>query len=81
MKKSAIVFVFLFSFLLVGCGSKPMTDADLAKKYGMSIEEFQEQKEAAARMGMDVETHLKGSSAGGGSHKMDDGRMMNDMDM
>ncbi len=36
-----------------------MTDADLAKQHGLSMEEFQEQKEAAARMNMSVEDHLK----------------------
>ncbi len=57
MKKLlSITFVVV---LLVGCGAKPMTEADMAKKYGMSMEEFQEQKEAAARMNMSVEDHLK----------------------
>ncbi len=36
-----------------------MTEADMAKKSGLSLEEYQEQKEAAARMNMNVEDHLK----------------------
>ncbi len=57
MKKFTLVFVFALAFFLTGCGSKPMTDADLAKKSGLTLEEFQEQKEAAARMNMSVESH------------------------
>ena len=59
MKKFTFVFVFLFSLLLLGCGEKPMTEADMAKKLGLSLEEYQEQKEVAARMNMNVEDHLK----------------------
>ena len=68
-----IAFVLTIAVVLVGCGSQPMTEADMAKKYGMSMEEFQEQKEAAARMNMSVEDHMKHS---GGSHMMEDGSMM-----
>jgi len=59
MQKFSLVFVFMFSLLLVGCGDKPMSEADMADSYGLSIEEYQEQKEAAARMNMSVEDHLK----------------------
>lgn len=59
MKKITIVSIFLLSIVLVGCGEKPITEADMAKKYGLSMEEFQEQKEAAARMNMSVDDHLK----------------------
>ncbi|MCF7812795.1 hypothetical protein K9M59_04380 [Candidatus Gracilibacteria bacterium] len=67
MKKFTFVFVFLFSFFLLGCGEKAMTDADMAEKYGLSIEEFQEQKQAAARMNMSIEDHLR--------HSMDHSQM------
>ena len=77
MKKSLIAFVLLASLTLVGCGQKPMTDADMAAQYGLSIEEFQEQKEAAARMNMNIEDHLDmGGDKAGGSHMMPDGTMM-----
>lgn len=59
MKKFLTVSVFALSLSLVGCGSTPMTEADMAASYGLSMEEFQEQKEAAARMNMSVEDHLK----------------------
>jgi major membrane immunogen (membrane-anchored lipoprotein) len=64
MKKLQIAFVAVFTVLLAGCGSAPMTDADMAAKYGMTQEEFQEQKEAAARMNMSIEDHLKHASQG-----------------
>ena len=74
MKKLlSIGFVLTFAIILVGCSTKPMTEADMAKSHGMSMEEFQEQKEAAARMNMSIEDHLK---MGGGSHMMEDGTMM-----
>jgi hypothetical protein len=57
-KAYTFVFVFALSLLLLGCGDKPMTEADMAKNYGLSLEEYQEQKEAAARMNMNVEDHL-----------------------
>lgn len=59
MKKFTFAFVFILSLLVIGCGQKPMSDADMAAHYGLSLEEYQEQKEAAARMNMSIEDHLK----------------------
>jgi hypothetical protein len=59
MKKIALASVLLSAFLLVGCGEKPVTEADTAKKLGLTTEEYQAQKEAAARMNMTVEDHVK----------------------
>jgi len=82
MKKSLIAFVLLASVALVGCGQKPMTDADMASQYGLSLEEYQEQKEAAARMNMSIEDHLNmGGGQDGGSHMMPDGTMMKNSEM
>lgn len=50
--------VSMAGLFLVGCGQTPMTDADMAAQYGLSVEEFQEQKEVAARMNMNIEDHL-----------------------
>ncbi len=58
MKTLSITFLSLLVLMLTGCGQTPVTDADLAAKYNLSLEEFQEQKEAAARMGMDIKDHL-----------------------
>lgn len=83
MKKSfSILALLLVAIALVGCGQTPMTDADMAKKYNMSLEEFQEQKEAAARMNMNIEDHLNmGGNQADGSHMMPDGTMMKNGDM
>ncbi len=63
MKKKLLVSVALTSVLLLSsCGwaeERPMTEAQQAEKYWMSVWEFKEQKEAAARMNMTVEDHLK----------------------
>lgn len=63
MKFFSIAFLSLLTLTLSGCGQQPMTDADMAAKHGFSIEEFQEQKEAAARMGMTIEDHLGSDSS------------------
>ena len=60
MKTFTILTLSLLAVALVGCSDKPMTDADMAAEYGLSIDEFQEQKEAAARMNMSIEDHLGG---------------------
>jgi len=72
MKTLSIAFLSLVALTLVGCGQKPMTDADMAAQYGLSIEEFQEQKEAAARMNMSIEDHL---NMGGDHSNMDHSNM------
>jgi len=45
---------------LSGCGGgdKAMTEAEHAASLGLSEEEYQENKEAAARMNMDVDEHV-----------------------
>jgi len=62
MKKIIVIgLVALFSIGLTSCGKTegPLTEAQQAEKYGMSVEEFKEQKDAAARMNMTIEDHLK----------------------
>lgn len=46
--------------LFAACGNNeaPLTEAEQAASYGLTMDEYQEQKEAAARMGMTVEEHL-----------------------
>lgn len=69
-----IAFITLFSVVLTSCGGSevPLTEAEQAASYGLSIEEFKEQKDAAARMNMTVEDHLK---MWHGSESMDHGSM------
>lgn len=62
MKKAIILFVLplLTILFLAGCGtSQPMNEAEQAASYDMSVQEYQEMKQAAARMNMSVEEHLK----------------------
>jgi len=69
MKKiTAIIALVLMSLLLASCGGAegPLTESQQAEKYGMSVAEFKEQKDAAARMNMTIEDHLKMSDTSGG---------------
>jgi hypothetical protein len=63
MKKiTAIIAMALMSLVLVSCGDAsdgPLTEAQQAEKYNMSVGEFKEQKNAAASMNMTIEDHLK----------------------
>jgi predicted small lipoprotein YifL len=78
MKKPlSLLALSITAISLAGCGQTPMTDADMAAQYGFSIEEFQEQKEAAARMNMSIEDHLNMGSSD--EHKdMDHSNMNHD---
>jgi len=69
-KIAIISFLFIAVLTITGCTSSelPMTDNEMAEKYGMTTQEFKEQKSAAARMNMNIEDHLSGSG-------------MDDMDM
>ncbi len=82
MKTLSLALVLSFSLLLTACGSAPMTDADMATKYGLSLEEYQEQKEAAARMNMTIEDHLNmGGDNSSMNHTMPDGKVMKNDEM
>ena len=86
MKKFSTVFVLLIGLTLMACGQKniPMSDADMATKYNLSLEEYQEQKEAAARMNMSIEDHLNMGSMDHSStmnHTMPDGEVMLNAEM
>jgi hypothetical protein len=62
MKKSILITTLSFLLLvtLSACGEKKaVTDEQMAEKYEMSLKELQETKEAAARMGMSIEDHMK----------------------
>lgn len=74
MKKIILIALLATStLLLASCGSEaPLTEAQQAEKYNMTTTEYKEMKDAAARMNMTIEEHMKHSS-------MDDSEM--DMDM
>jgi len=44
--------------------NKPLTEEDQASKYNMTITEFRKQKQAAARMNMSLEEHMKAQIGG-----------------
>lgn len=76
MKKSTLLLILplLATVLLAGCGSQqPMTEQEQADNYGWTLEEYRENKQAAARMNMTIEEHVKMVEEEG---EMD----MNDMD-
>lgn len=72
MKNFLISILTLSIIFLAGCASeRPMTEEEQAAKYGMTVEEFREEKKAAARMNMSLEAHMK---------MLEDGHDMNTMD-
>ena len=61
LKKGALI-TMLALFVLIGAGcskeAKPMSEQEQAAAKGMSLEEYRDMKEAAARMNMGVEEHM-----------------------
>jgi len=59
--KKFLSSIFVLSFVLLsGCASeKPLTEAEQAETYGITVEQFREEKKAAARMNMNIEAHMK----------------------
>ncbi len=59
MKKFIIIATLsLMTVALSACGGTAIGDESIAKKYGLTIEQYQEIKKAAEGMGMSVESHL-----------------------
>ncbi|MDP2691277.1 MAG: hypothetical protein Q8O95_02635 [bacterium] len=57
---TALVIVSLFTLTACsGEASIPMTDKEKAESHGMSLQEYKEMKDASARMGMDIDDHMK----------------------
>lgn len=60
MRNLFSTLLVLSVFLLVGCGSQePMTEAEQAAEYNMTVEQYRSEKRAAARMNMNWEDHIK----------------------
>lgn len=56
-----IIGALLLVLVLLGAGcekKQPLTEEQQAAERGMTIEEYQETKEAAARMNMGVDEHM-----------------------
>lgn len=66
MKTLSIVSLLVLTLTLTACsgGDVPMTDAEMAENNGLTMEEYKEQKAAAARMNMTIEDHLKSGHSG-----------------
>ena len=61
MKKIILTSLLLLATLwLASCGNTegPLTEAEQAEKYNMTITEYKEMKDAAARMNMTIEEHM-----------------------
>jgi hypothetical protein len=69
MKKLLLLALLIATpIVLASCGGTsngPLTEAQQAESYGMSVAEFKEQKNAAASMNMTIEDHLKMSDTSG----------------
>jgi hypothetical protein len=60
MKKFYSSLLLLSLVFLSACATEaPMTEEQQAAKYGITVEEFQVQKRAAARMNMNIDEHMK----------------------
>ncbi|MFH1444275.1 MAG: hypothetical protein ABIG34_02705 [Candidatus Peregrinibacteria bacterium] len=60
MKKFLTIIGTLSLFFLAACGApKPLTEAEQATKYGLTIEQYREDKIAASRMNMTWDEHQK----------------------
>jgi uncharacterized protein YceK len=59
-RKFVPTLLVLFIILLAGCASdKPLTEAEQAQQYGMTVEMYRQKKQAAARMNMSWDEHVK----------------------
>jgi predicted small lipoprotein YifL len=84
MKKSILLLMLplLATLFLAGCGSQqPLTEQEQATNYGWTLEEYRENKQAAARMNMTIEEHVKMLEEEGDMDMDDDMDMDMDDDM
>lgn len=68
MNKLLLISILLVATLwLASCGSTeaPLTESQQAEKYNMDTTEYKETKDAAARMNMTVEDHMKMTDTSG----------------
>lgn len=85
MKKFLLISLLLVTTLgLVSCSDSdaPLNEAQQAEQFNMSVTEYKETKDAAARMNMTVEEHLKMTDTDHGSmdtmDMSDDSHMIED---
>ena len=70
MKTIILSLALISTLFLASCGTsnQPLTEAQQAESYNMSLEEFREMKDAAARMNMSIEDHMKHADMWHGSN-------------
>ena len=74
MRKLVSTILVLSVVALAGCASeKPLSEAEQAAQYGMTVQRYREEKAAAARMNMKFEDHMK--TMMGDGMQMDHGNM------
>ncbi|MDD2871779.1 MAG: hypothetical protein PHS49_07365 [Candidatus Gracilibacteria bacterium] len=84
MKKVLLISLLLVASLgLVSCGSSdaPLTEAEQAEKVNMTIEEYRETKNAAAKMNMTVDNHMNMTDNEGSENTNDMMESTDDSDM
>lgn len=60
MRKFLSTLTLLSIVLLAGCASdKPLTEEEQAAQYNMTVEQYRQEKQAAARMNMSWDEHVK----------------------
>ena len=62
MKKTILTITLLLSLVLLWSCFKseaPLTEAEQAEKYNLTTEQYKEMKDAAARMNMTIDEHMK----------------------
>jgi len=66
MKKLVSIIITLSAVALAGCAdtNQPMTEEQQAAKYGMTVQQYRQEKSAAARMNMSWEEHVKAIQGG-----------------
>ena len=65
MKALLITLWLISTVLFTACWTTALTESQQAEKYWLTMEEYQEQKEAAGRMNMNIDDHLKALSEDG----------------
>lgn len=61
MKKLFLITTIIIGLTFGACSNSeaPMTEKQMAEKYGLTMDEYKEMKDAAARMNMTFEEHMK----------------------
>jgi len=67
----SLLVLSLISLAACSASQAPLTEEEQAARYGMTLQEYRQEKEAAARMGMNWEEHIKMIQMNSGSMNME----------